>query len=1155
MKRYLEKYKAKLRTSSLRSVLVFWFLILSIVPFVAVAWYAYTQTVENVVLLERNKLSDTAALNVSTLTNRFNESTRNLASWSNLAIPMKDFLAIQSTFWRSQKTLDAFVHSAQYLDLIHNQSKTIETLVAQYDYVYDLFLIDMEGNVLYTVKKESDLGTNLKKGPYSSSRFAQAFRESIEDGKGHFSDIEHYAPSGGVLAGFITHPLLDESGKIIGIIAMQLNMEVLFGSIGSNPQGVRHYLVGVDGLLRTPLHQPAEVLNRRINTEVFWNWYKEHGLFGKYADNMVETANFYMGPDGRRVLTEHHSVNLLGVRYAHISEIDEAEVMRIPMTMATALFLFSLMIAGVIVLAALMISGRIVEPIRELSSASMRYIRGVKGVRVTLRDQNEIGQFGEVFNTLMETQEENESRLVALTQEAQKRLEELKEQKFALDSHAIVAITDVKGKITFANAKFEEISGYTHDELIGKNHRLLKSEVHSREFWKEMYETVSRGGSWNAEVCNIAKDGHPYWVDTTIISFKDENGKPQSYVAIRTDITKRKQIEEELIHAKELAEASERAKSEFLAIMSHEIRTPMNGVLGMLGLLERSPLDRTQHHQLNIAKNSAISLLVLINDILDFSKIEAGKMQLEEVEINLHDTLEELQESFSFKAQEKGLELILEDSEIEHPTIITDSGRLRQILTNLIGNALKFTHHGSITIKVSLESMGQIGKLHIDIIDTGIGIPADTIATLFDPFTQADGSTTRKYGGTGLGLSIVKRLCELMGGTIHITSTLGEGSVFRIEIIVGLGSEEVNSKPAEVEPICIEKEIPWPIRTRILLVEDNPTNQMVAVGMLDAIGLGADIATNGAEAITALRLALNTLPYTLVLMDGQMPVMDGYDATRRIRAGEAGEENRTITVVAMTANAMAGDRDKCTLSGMDDFITKPVDLTVLTKTLLKWLIPRYYEQNMDDSSLGVETPIPESEKKSPLWEHEEALKRMGENEVLLDKIIQSFIGDAQGMMHNLKDAVGSGNFAEIELHAHSLKGSSANIAATALQAISKSIESYAKEKNSILVAESFLVCEGILEETLLHLSKNRRQIGGVTKKLRRLNALDMAIKLHDLQHAIEQGLFIDTDAMEIFTKYAEANITTLMNELKKNIEKFEYDKAMETIKQVMEALE
>lgn len=612
-------------------------------------------------------------------------------------------------------------------------------------------------------------------------------------------------------------------------------------------------------------------------------------------------------------------------------------------------------------------------------------------------------------------------------------------------------------------------------------------------------------------------------------------------------------IQVDLIKAKELAEASAHAKSEFLAAMSHEIRTPMNGVLGMLGLLDKSKLDATQKHHIEIATSSATSLLGLINDILDFSKIEAGKMDLEMLEFDLKQELENFTHFIAFKAEEKGLKIILKTDGIDHPNIITDPGRLRQILTNLVGNAIKFTDKGLIHINVSLHKNNATqGHLNIDIIDTGIGMHSQKIKTLFEPFTQADSSTTRKFGGTGLGLSIVKNLCELMGGSITAHSTPQQGSTFSINLTVALGSDQplIQNTAVTIENNS-EEDIVWPLNTRILLVEDNSTNQLVANGILEILGLHADVAANGLEALEAIRIAQETLPYSIILMDCQMPEMDGYDATRAIRQGKAGEENKQLPIVAMTANAMQGDREKCIDSGMNDYIAKPINLPVLKSTLIKWILKEEVSEHA--SNLFIETQQPRYID-LPIWNEADALVRLGNNPVLLNKIIESFIYDSQHSFTSLINALEENNCESVQLHAHSLKGAAGNISAMKLHTISKQFEIAAKNKNLAQVQEGFDEYKQILDDTLALLKERLSKETKPVNREKRLDPLKIVMELLNLKKKLADGMLIDTDVLEIFELYTDEAFTKQMDGLKQHINRYENEQAINLIEQIIEGL-
>ncbi len=567
-----------------------------------------------------------------------------------------------------------------------------------------------------------------------------------------------------------------------------------------------------------------------------------------------------------------------------------------------------------------------------------------------------------------------------------------------------------------------------------------------------------------------------FWEQTLISPIKDECGNTSNFLAVKENITEKKELFEQLTSSKELAEAANIAKSQFLATMSHEIRTPMNGVIGMSGLLLDTDLDEEQRGYAKIVNASGENLLALINDILDFSKIEAGKLDMEAIDFDLRTTLEDTAEMLAIRASQKGIELICHiDPEVPH-YLTGDPGRLRQIITNLVGNSVKFTHQGEIVISARVDSEGEeFVVVKFDIKDTGIGIPANRIDALFSPFTQVDGSTTRKYGGTGLGLAICKQLTELMGGKIGIISEEGKGSTFWFTSRFARQSSEVHEVPevlkrteisgtkilivddnltnrllmiallkhwgcpnetasdaekglallreaalqgnpfrvalldqempgmdgselgrrikadplvestlmimvtslaqrgdvALLQQIGFVGYLPKPVRQdqlhgciaialgranqtssnvskgivtkhtvaeaskrgiRILLAEDNIMNQKVAQSILGKIGYKADVVANGLEAVRALEM----INYDVVLMDCQMPEMDGFQATAVIRDSESKVLNHKVPIIAMTANAMKGDREICIEAGMDDYLTKPVKRDELSAVLEKW---------------------------------------------------------------------------------------------------------------------------------------------------------------------------------------------------------------------------
>ncbi|MBW2467360.1 MAG: response regulator, partial [Deltaproteobacteria bacterium] len=431
------------------------------------------------------------------------------------------------------------------------------------------------------------------------------------------------------------------------------------------------------------------------------------------------------------------------------------------------------------------------------------------------------------------------------------------------------------------------------------------------------------------------KNGSTVWIRCRGIVIRDETGKPIRMLGAHTDLTPLKQAEEELQMAKDAAESATLAKSEFLANMSHEIRTPMNAIIGMTHLTQQTELTAKQRDYLNKIHSSANMLLRVINDILDFSKIEAGKLKMEVVDFSLKNVMDNLASMIAVKAQEKGLKILFPIADDVPLFLVGDPLRLSQVLINLTTNAIKFTESGEVVVSVDCEKITPDWVfLRFCVTDTGIGLTEDQQTRLFKAFDQADTSTTRQYGGTGLGLSISKKLVEMMGGEISVESKPGQGSTFTITIGFGLSQKEKIKDEVPVKPLSAAIEEKDKLQgLRILLVEDNKINQLVAQELLKVVGIVVEIANNGREAVDKVR----TDTFDGVLMDIQMPEMDGFEATIAIRNMA---DKKNLPIIAMTAHAMVGDREKSIAAGMNDHITKPIEPDELYSALLKWIKPQ-----------------------------------------------------------------------------------------------------------------------------------------------------------------------------------------------------------------------
>ena len=520
------------------------------------------------------------------------------------------------------------------------------------------------------------------------------------------------------------------------------------------------------------------------------------------------------------------------------------------------------------------------------------------------------------------------NQLDASEKEKTAHLDRIEDQRRALDIHAIVSITDAKGKINYANDHFCKLSGYSREEIFGKTHSLVKSGYHNQDFYNGIWAKILLGQTWKGEIRNLSKSGDFYWLDTTIVPFRGADGVNNQYIAIQSDITKRKEYEMDLIAAREEAEKANNAKSMFLANMSHEIRTPMNSILGYSELLLHEQLDAVSKQYLSSIRKSGAFLLDIINGILDVSRIEAGEESVYFDDVDVEEAVLEVCEMLASMAREKGIYLKWDFQQDSKRLIRTDGGLFKQMLTNVVSNGIKFTHEGGVSVRVGLNSdEDDTQTLLIRVADTGIGIPSDKLESVFDKFMQVDPSMTRRYGGTGLGLSIARGLARMLGGDISVRSKLGSGSEFFIELPFREAKIKLPyAKEGQSESTNISQ-----FKGNVLVVEDDETNREIIRKMLRSLGVKCDVVEDGASAVERILKKR----YQVILMDCQMPGMDGFETTERIRLEEEKRGLDHVRIVAVTARAMKGDREQCLDAQMDDYIAKPISRDSLSEALCR----------------------------------------------------------------------------------------------------------------------------------------------------------------------------------------------------------------------------